>query len=134
MTVCHRLKLSRLYRGVKFNHRSIIMSDHVFVISEWLPKENCEQACWQQLKKLMAETLKNEKGCLSARAMRQIAHPGSPGKSKYTIVLQQEYTDIKAFDTHCASEHVKHFVKKYLENAETALIEDGTCRLFSEKE
>jgi quinol monooxygenase YgiN len=108
------------------------MSGHVYVISEWLPKENCEQECWKQLKKLMATTLENEKGCLSARAMRQIAHPGSPGKSKYTIVLQQEYVDIKAYDLHCNAEYVKSFVKKYIEDKETALIADGTCRLFSE--
>ncbi len=78
----------------------------------------------------MLET--NEKGCLSARAMRQISHPGSPGKSKYTIVLQQEYTDIIAFDIHCNSGHVKDFVKKYVENKDTAIIKEGACRLFSE--
>jgi quinol monooxygenase YgiN len=109
------------------------MSNHVFVVSEWLPKKNCEQECWKQLKKLMAETL-NEQGCLSARAMRQISHPNSPRKSKYTIVLQQEYVDIKAFDAHCNTEYVKDFVKKYVETKETALIEDGMCRLFSEDE
>ncbi len=110
------------------------MSNHVFVISEWLPKENCDSECWKQLKKLMATTLENEKGCLSARAMRQIAHPGSPGKSKYTIVLQQEYVDINAYNIHCAAEYVKDLVKKYIENKDTAIIKEGTCRLFSEND
>ena len=110
------------------------MSTHVFVVSEWLPKKNCEQECWQQLKKLMAQTLENEKGCVSARAMRQISHLNSPGKSKYTIMLQQEYMNVEAFDIHCNTEYVKNFVKKYIENKETALIEDGTCRLFSERD
>ena len=109
------------------------MSTHVFVVSEWLPKKNCEQECWKQLKKLMAET-SNEPGCLSARATRQIHHPNSPGKSKYTIVLQQEYVDVKSFDDHCKAEYVKDFVKKYIETKETAIIEEGTCRLFSEDE
>lgn len=108
------------------------MSTHVFVISEWLPKEKCEQKCWTQFKELMALTLKNETGCLSARVTRQVSHPGSPGKSKYTIVLQQEYIDVKAFDIHCNANYVKNFVEKYIENEETAIIQDGTCRLFSE--
>lgn len=110
------------------------MSEHVFVISEWLPKKNCEKECWQQLKNLMTQTLKNERGCVSARAMRQITHPNSPGKSKYTIVLQQEYIDLDAYNAHCNTEHVKNFIKKYIENKETAVIEEGTCRLFSEEE
>lgn len=109
------------------------MSEHVFVISEWLPKENCEEECWKQFKKLMALTLENESGCISARATRQIPHPNSPGKSKYTIVLQQEYVNIKAFDIHCAADYVKDLVKKYIENEKTAIIKEGTCRLFSEK-
>lgn len=110
------------------------MSDHVFVVSEWVPKKNCEQELWAQLKKLMAATLENEKGCIRAHATRQIAHPGSPGKSKYTMICLQEYESIKDFDIHCNSEYVIDFVKKYIENKDTALIEDGICRLFSENE
>ena len=37
------------------------MSGHVFVVSEWLPKEGCEQKLWQYFKKLMALTLEKEK-------------------------------------------------------------------------
>ena len=77
------------------------MSGHVFVVSEWLPKENCEEELWNLLKELMALTKKNESGCIRAHATRQIPHPGAPGKSKYKIVLLQEYVDIKAFDIHC---------------------------------
>ncbi len=75
------------------------MSGPVFIVSEWLPKENCEEELWAQMKKLMAVTKENEIGCVRAHATRQIAHPGSPGKSKYKIVLLQEYIDIDAFDT-----------------------------------
>lgn len=109
------------------------MSDHVFVVSEWLPKEGKDQELWELTKKLMATTLQNEKGCLRAHATRQIVHPGSPGKSKYTIVLLQQYSNLQAFEAHCASEHVSRFVKTYLENEETSLVKEWTCRLFSEK-
>lgn len=107
--------------------------EHVFVVSEWLPKENCERELWTVLKELMATTLANEKGCIRAHATRQISHPGSQGKSKYTIILLQEYASIKDFDLHCATEYVKNSFKQYVEDMSTCLVADWTCRLFSEK-
>lgn len=108
------------------------MSGHVFVVSEWLPKENKDQEALDHFKKLLATTREKEKGCLRAHATRQIKHPGSPGVSKYKIVLFQEYVDIKAFDIHCNADYVTSFFKKYIENKESAIIEDWQCRLFSE--
>ena len=110
------------------------MSGHVFVVSEWLPKENCEEELWRSLKKLLALTKENESGCVRAHVTRQIPHPGSPGKSKYKIVLLQEYVDIKAFDIHCNADYVKNAFKKYVEDEETSIVEDWRCRLFSEDE
>lgn len=110
------------------------MSGHVFVVSEWLPKENREQELWNHCRKIMALTLKNESGCIRAHATKQIPHPGSQGKSKYTIVLLQEYVDIKAFDIHCNADYVTNFFKKYIENEETSIVKDWRCRLFSEDE
>lgn len=107
------------------------MSGHVFVVSEWLPKENCEEELWQHCKRIMALT-KNESGCVRAHATQQISHPGSPGKSKFKFILLQEYVDIKAFDFHCNSDYVTHFFKNYIENEETSLVKDWQCRLFSE--
>ena len=107
------------------------MSGHVFVVSEWLPKENREKECWQFLTNLMDSTRK-EPGCIRAHATRQIAHPGSPGKSKYTIVLLQEYVNLKAFDAHCNADYIKNGFKKYVDDKETGLVKDWTCRLFGE--
>ncbi|NNM60060.1 MAG: hypothetical protein HKM04_09645 [Legionellales bacterium] len=108
------------------------MSKHVFVVSEWLAKEGCEQVLWKQVKKLMALTSEKEKGCVRAHATRQIPHPGAPSKSKYTIILLQEYIDLKAFDIHCASDYVEKAFKDLVENKETGLVADWRCRLFSE--
>ena len=108
------------------------MSGHVFVVSEWLPKENCEEEVWNRLKKIMALTLENESGCIRAGATRQIPHPGSPGKSKYTIVLLQEYVNIEAFDLHCKAGYVTDFFKTYVDNEDTGIVEDWGCRLFAE--
>lgn len=109
------------------------MSNSVFVVSEWLPKEGCEDALWMHFKDLMATTLKNEKGCVRAHATKQITHPGAPTKSKYTIVLLQEYVDVAAFDHHCASDHVVKAFKELLQDEQTGLIADWQCRLFGEQ-
>ena len=91
------------------------MSDHVFVVSEWLPKEHHEEELRSSFKALLALTLEKEPGCLRAHVTRQIAHPGAPGKSKYTIVLFQEYINLQAFDVHCAADYVSNFFKTYVD-------------------
>lgn len=108
------------------------MSEHVFVVSEWLPKEGREQELWNFFKSLMALTHENEAGCVSARATKQVPHPGAPGKSKYSIVLLQEYINKSAFDQHCAADYVQAAFKKYIEDENTAIIADWQCRLLSE--
>jgi quinol monooxygenase YgiN len=110
------------------------MSGHVFVVSEWLPKENCEEKLWDSFKELMALTKKSESGCIRAHATRQIPHPSAPGKSKYKIILLQEYADTKAFDVHCQADYVKSAFRKYVEDEETALVQEWNVRLFSEDE
>lgn len=109
-----------------------IMSNHVFIVSEWLAKEGHEAELYEQFKKLLGHSLKSEAGCLNARVTRQVEHPGAPTKSKYSIVLLQEYADVEAFNFHCNTDYVAHFFKTYIENQETAIVEDWRCRLFSE--
>ncbi len=110
------------------------MSNHFFVVSEWLPKEGFEHELWVRFKKLMAKTLEKEKGCLRAHATKQVTHLNAPGKSKYTIILLQEYVDLKAFDIHCASDYVANAFKELVEDNTTAMVADWRCRLFSEDE
>ncbi len=109
------------------------MSGHVFVVSEWMPRENCEEELWDFFKELMAITKKSETGCLRAHATRQIPHPAALGQSKYKIVLLQEYMDVHAFDTHCQADYVKSAFKKYVENEETSMVKEWSVRLFSEE-
>lgn len=105
------------------------MSEHVFVVSEWLAKEGCDQVLWTQAQHVMALTAK-EAGCVRAHATRQIQHPGSLGQSKYTIVLLQEYVNVAAFDLHCASDYIIRFFETYVSNSDTAIVEEWQCRLF----
>lgn len=93
------------------------MADHVFVVSEWIHKENCEE-------------LKNESGCIGTHATRKISHPGAPGKSKYKIIILREYVDTRSFNSHCQADSVKSDFKKYIDNEETAKVKAWTVRLF----
>lgn len=108
------------------------MSDHVFVVSEWLPKEGCEDQLWEVFKRLMQTTRENEPGCIRAHATRQIPHRGAPSTSKYKIVLLQEYENVEAFDAHCDSDHVAYVVETYLNDEVNSIIEEWQCRLFHE--
>lgn len=107
------------------------MSEHVFVVSEWVAEKGRDQELWEHCQQIMALSRK-EAGCIRAHATRQIVHPGSPGKSKYNIVLLQEYVDLEAFDKHCVSDYVKEFFENHIDNKKSGLIADWTCRLFSE--
>lgn len=98
------------------------MSSHVFVVSEWLPKQGCEKELQKHFKQLIALTKEHEKGCVRAHVTKQISHPGSPGKSKYKIILLQEYIDVEAFDIHCEADYVTNFVKKYIEDENTSIV------------
>ena len=133
-------KVARAYRKVfmVFNlvkyimsNRDRFMSGHVFIVSEWLPKEGYDQELWQRFQQIM-ELSHKEDGCIRAHATRQISHPGSPSKSKYTIVLLQEYIDVNAFNIHCAADYVTSFFKECIENKNTTIVDDWRCRLFSE--
>jgi len=42
-----------------------------------------------------------------------------PSKSKYKIILLQEYIDVKASDIHCEADYVTNFFKKYIEDEDT---------------
>jgi len=108
------------------------MLSNVLVISEWLPKKNHEQILLESFKKLASLTLEKEQGCLKYNVTRQILHPGTKGQSKYTIILVEEFANIEAFEIHCQSEHVSDFVKNYIENKNTGVVEDWRCRIFSE--
>lgn len=55
-----------------------------------------------------------------------------PHQSKYTIVLIQEYDSVEAFEVHDSSEYITNFFKTYVKNDTTGIVEDWTCRLFSE--
>ena len=107
------------------------MSHSVYVIAEFLPRQNHEQELFELLNNLAAQTLKNEKGCLSYLVTRQVLHPGAQGVSKYKIVSIEEFSDKSAFENHCSASYVIDFVKQYIEPKDTSIVDDFCVRLFS---
>jgi quinol monooxygenase YgiN len=110
-----------------------LMTGRVFVISEWLPKPNCQRVVWQQFKELMALTKQSEKGCIRAHTLKQIEHPFALGKSEYTIMLFQEYIDIAAFEQHCQMDYVKRAFKHWIEDPKQRLLKSGALGYFVKK-
>lgn len=108
------------------------MSESFFIISEWLAQPGKDQELWQQAKKLIASVQKEE-GCLRAHVVRQMVNPCATGTSKYAIVSFQEYKNLDAFETHCKFYHVSEFFNTYVQNEDTGIFEDWTCRLFNEE-
>jgi len=104
----------------------------VFVVSEWLAKEEHDNELYEQFKKLMSITREREQGCVKAHVTRQVKHPGSPGQSPYKIFLLQEFTNQQAFDLHCAADYVKEAFDKLVDGKD-AIVQEWMCRLFGEK-
>jgi hypothetical protein len=46
----------------------------------------------------------------------------------------QEYKNLDAFETHCKSDYVAEFFNTYVQNENSGIVEDWTCRLFNEEE
>lgn len=107
------------------------MPDSIFIVSEWLPKQGCDQQLWNEFKKLM-DLSRKEEGCLRAHATRQVPHPDLPSNSIYTIVLMQEYVDMQAFETHCTMDYVTNFFKNHIEDKKSTIVEDWQCRILKE--
>jgi len=107
-------------------------NNHVFVVSEWLPKDGCEHELLLKFKKLMALTLEKEKGCLRANATTQISHPNASGNSKYKIILLQEYVNLNAFEIHCNADYVANAFKELVENPKSAIVAEWQVRLFED--
>jgi len=109
-----------------------MLSGHVFVVSEWLAVDGKDQELWEKLSDLIALT-KEERGCIRAHVTRQVSHPGSPGVSIYKIFLLQEYQSITDFNLHCETSYVTDFFKNYIDNPDSDLVSQWTCRLFNEE-
>lgn len=107
------------------------MSKHVIVISEWLPKENCEQDLLEIFHDLARKTLEAEKGCIQYNVSKQMAHPSTTEPRDFKIMLMEEFQSIEDFEKHCEAPYVAALFNKLFANKNTSLVDNYECRVFS---
>jgi quinol monooxygenase YgiN len=107
------------------------MSEHILLISEWLPKENCEQRLLEAFQDLARKTLDDEKGCVQFNVSKQLLHSKTTAPRDFKIMLMQEYESVEDFEKHCEAPYVVEAFEVLLENKGTALIDNYECRIFS---
>lgn len=107
------------------------MSKNVIVISEWLPKEKCEQALLDVFLDLARKTLKSESGCIQYNVSKQMTHHNTTAPRDFKIMLMQEFKSIEDFEKHCEAPYVLTLFDQLIANKNTALIDNYECRVFS---
>lgn len=107
------------------------VSKNVIVISEWLPKEKCEQALLDVFLDLARKTLKSESGCIQYNVSKQMTHHNTTAPRDFKIMLMQEFKSIEDFEKHCEAPYVLTLFDQLIANKNTALIDNYECRVFS---
>lgn len=108
------------------------MSKKIYCIAEFAPKHGCEQELFEALMGL--EPLSSrEDGCIKYKVTRQIKHPQALSESKFSIVFHEEWASVEDFDLHCSKPYMVEFFNKYVENADTSIIDDCSIRVFSDE-
>ena len=108
------------------------MSKKLYCIAEFAPKAGREQELFNVLMGLEPLTLR-EDGCVRYRVTRQIKHPQAPTESKFSIVFNEEWASVEAFELHCQQPYLTEFFGKYVESPETSLVDDCNVRVFSDE-
>ena len=117
--------------AAKRNLCEVKMSKNVIVISEWLPKENCEQDIFEIFRDLARQTLETEKGCIQYNVSTQVTHPNTTSPRDFKIMLMQEFKSIEDFEKHCEAPYVAALFDKLIADQNTSLIDNYECRVFS---
>ena len=108
------------------------MTSRIYCIAEFEPKPGHEQELFEKLTSLEPLALR-EDGCVRYRVTRQIKHPQAPQESKFSIVFNEEWASIEAFEAHCAQQYLVDFFQRYVGNPETSIAADCTVRLFNDE-
>jgi quinol monooxygenase YgiN len=106
---------------------------NVIVISEWLPKENCEHGLFEAFRDLAWQTLSAEKECIQYIVSKQMTHHNTTQPRDFKIMLMQEFKSIEDFERHCEAPYVVALFDKLVSNKNTSLIDNYECRVFSKE-
>lgn len=108
------------------------MTSRIYCIAEFEPKLGHEQELFEKLTSLEHLALR-EDGCVRYRVTRQIKHPQAMQESKFSIMFNEEWASIEAFEEHCAQPYLVDFFERYVGNPETSITADCSVRLFSDE-
>ena len=85
------------------------MTSRIYCIAEFEPKLGHEQELFEKLTSLEPLALR-EDGCVRYRVTRQIKHPQAMQESKFSIMFNEEWASIEAFEEHCAQPYLVDFL------------------------
>lgn len=108
------------------------MSKRIYCIAEFAPKAGLEQKFFELLTGLEPLALR-EDGCIRYRVTRQIKHSEASSPSKFSIMFNEEWASIEAFERHSQQQYIIDFFSKYVENPQTSLVDDASVRIFSDE-
>jgi quinol monooxygenase YgiN len=86
------------------------MSNTLYCIAQFTPKEGAFDALFERLKALEPDTLREE-GCLRYRVTKQIANPFATGESM-PIVFHEAWESVEDFERHCQRKEIVDFFEQ----------------------
>lgn len=86
------------------------MSNILYCIAQFTPKEGKFDELFNTLKALEPDTLREE-GCLSYRVTKKISNPYATGESM-PIVFNESWASVEAFEKHCQRKEIVAFFEK----------------------
>jgi len=107
------------------------MSKKVYCIAEFKAKPGQDTALFKVLQSLEPNS-NREDGCLYYTVTKQIESDFAQGNSDYSIVFNECWSDIEAFESHCRRDEIQAFFQAHCV-AETGLVADSNVRIFSDE-
>jgi quinol monooxygenase YgiN len=106
------------------------MSNRVYVLAQFKPKEGKEAELFEVMKALEPDSYREE-GCIQYMLTRQISHP-SASNTEFTIVFNEIWENAEAWSAHGRRSQIKHFFESQV-LAESGLVEDVTVTAYTDE-
>ena len=106
------------------------MSNRVYVLAQFKPKEGKEAELFEILKALEPDSYREE-GCLQYMLTRQITHP-SATNNEFTIAFNEIWESPEAWSAHGERQQIKHFFESQVQ-AETGLVADVLVTAYTDE-
>ncbi|MCR9910577.1 antibiotic biosynthesis monooxygenase [Vibrio campbellii] len=106
------------------------MTNRVYVLAQFKPKEGKEAELFEVLKALEPDSYREE-GCIQYMLTRQIDHP-SATRNGYPIVFNEIWEDVESWSAHGRRKQIQQFFEKQVK-ADSGLVEDAIVTAYSDE-